>query len=142
MYLKCRRLQFESCCLVNAEHDVHVLDGLANSTFQQVVNGRGDQHFVAVFLHMYQGLVGIHHLFQIYWFVTIVGESGILVEVLISLNNILYGSRRFDDGCAENTTGKVTTIGDEVDVGIQIALYLLQTLTNLGNMLILRKALR
>ena len=48
-----------------------------------------------------------------------------------------YGSRCLDDCCAEDATGKVATIGDEVNIGIEITLNLLQTLANLGDVLML-----
>ena len=35
--------QPQSCGLVDAEHEVHVLDGLADGSLQQVVDGRGDE---------------------------------------------------------------------------------------------------
>ena len=118
--LECRGLESESCGLVDAEHEIHVLDGLTYGTFQQVVDGRSYEQFVAVFLHMYQCLVGVHYLLQINGLVAIMGEGGIGIEIFIGLDDILNRCHCFDDGCTEDTASEVTTIGDEVDVGIQI----------------------
>ena len=65
------------------------------------------------------------------------GEGCIFIEVFVCLNHILYWCRRLDDCCAEDATGKVATVGDEVDIGIKITLNLLQTLTNLSDVLVL-----
>ena len=127
----------EACSLVYSEHEVHVLDGLAYGTLQQVIDARGNQQLLAVFLYMNQRLVSVYYLLQVEWLVAVVGEGGIFVEVLVSLDDILHRSRSLNDGCAENTTGKVATIGNEVDVGIQITLHLLQALTDLGDVLVL-----
>ena len=86
---------------------------------------------------MYEGLVGIDDLLQVNTLVCIVGESGILIKLLVGLNDVLNRGLGFDDRCAEDATCKVTTIGDEIDVGIEIALNLFQRLANLGDVLML-----
>ena len=86
---------------------------------------------------MYQGLVGVHHLLQVDGFVAVVGESGIGIKLLVGFDDVLYGRWCLDDSGTEDTTGEVTTIGDEVDVGIEVALYLFQTLTDLCDVLML-----
>ena len=65
------------------------------------------------------------------------GEGGIFVKVLVGFKHILYWSGRLDDCCTENATSKVAAIRDEVDVSIKITLHLFQTLTNLGDVLVL-----
>jgi len=85
---------------------------------------------------MYQSLIGIHHLLQVDGLVAVVGKGSILVEVLISCNDILGRSLCLDYCCAENATGKVAAIGDEVDRGVEAALYLRQRLVYLGNVLV------
>ena len=86
---------------------------------------------------MNQGLVGVDNLFQIDGLVTIVGEGCIFIEVLVSLDDILYRSRSLDDCCAEDASCKVTTIGDKVYICVEITLNLLQTLTDLCDVLML-----
>ena len=135
--LKCRCFKSQACRFIEVEHDVHVLHGLTYGTFQEVIDARGDEQLIAVLLDMHQCLIGVHHLLQIYWLVAIVGEGCSLVEVLIDLNHILYRGWCLDNGGTEDATGKVTTIGDEVDVGIKITLYLFQRLTDLSNVLML-----
>ena len=89
---------------------------------------------------MYQCLIGVHHLFQVDGFVAIVGEGGIGIELLVGFDDIFHGCRCLDDSSTEDSTGEVTTIGDEVDVGIEVALYLFQTLTDLRDVLRFRWA--
>ena len=86
---------------------------------------------------MYQCLVGVDNLFQVDALVGIMGEGRILIKLFIGLNDIIDGGLGLDDCCAENATGKVAALGDEVDVGIEIALHLPQTLANLGDVLVL-----
>ena len=86
---------------------------------------------------MDETFVGIHHLLEVERLVAVVGEGGIAVKVLIGLNDLIGIGLGTDDLRTEDATGEVATIGDEVDICIEIALYLLQTLTNLGNVLML-----
>ena len=86
---------------------------------------------------MYKGLVGIDNLLQVNTLVCIVCESSILIKLLVSLYDVLNRGFGLDDRCTEDATSEITTIGDEIDVGIEIALYLLQRLANLGNVLVL-----
>ena len=86
---------------------------------------------------MHQCFVGVYHLFQVDGLVAVVSESRIMIEILINFNYIFYRSRSLDDGGTEDSSGEVTTIGDEVDVGIERALYLFQTLTDFCDMLML-----
>ena len=58
-----------------------------------------------------------------------------LVEILISLNDRLSVLIGADDLSGKDATGKVTTIGNEVDVGFEMSLYMTDALANLGDML-------
>ena len=86
---------------------------------------------------MDKGLVGVDDLFQVDGLVTVVGECSVGIELLVGFDDILHWGWCLDDGCAEDASGKVATIGNEVDVGIEIALYLFQRLSDLGDMLVL-----
>ena len=86
---------------------------------------------------MYQCLIGVYYLLKVNRFVAVVGEGCVGIEVFVSLNNILYWSGSLDDSCAEDAASKVATVGDEVNVGIEISLNLLQTLANLSDVLVL-----
>ena len=88
---------------------------------------------------MYKGLVGVHHLLHVDGLIHIMGETGILVECLISLNDFLYWTISLDDLGGEDTTGEVASVWDEVDVGIQMALHLTQALLYLGHMLVVER---
>ena len=80
---------------------------------------------------MNQALVGIHHLLQVDCLIHIVGELGILVELLVTCYDFLDWLVGLHHFCSEDATGEVATVRDEVDGCIEITLCLLQTLTNL-----------
>ena len=88
---------------------------------------------------MHQRLVRVHHLLQVDGLVAVVGEGGITVEVLVGLHDVLDGRRRLYHCRAEDATGKVAAIGDKINVGIQVTLHLLQTLSYLGDVLMLER---
>ena len=137
LLLKCRFFESETCCLVDAEHEVHILNSLTYSTFKQVVDAGGDEQFVAVFLYMDKRLVGVHHLLQVDGLVAVVGKGRILIEVFVGFDDVFYGSLGPDDCRAEDAAGEIASIGDEVDVGVKIALNLLERLADLGDVLML-----
>lgn len=138
-FLESIGFQPKSGALVDTEHQIHVLNSLAYSTFQQVVDGRGDEELVAIFLHMHQRLVSVYHLLQVNRLLAVVREGSIGVEVLVGIDDILNGGGCANDGGAEDAAREVAAIRDEVDVGIQIALNLLQRLPDFGNMLMLER---
>ena len=84
---------------------------------------------------MNQALVGIHNLLQVDCLIHIVGELGILVELLVTCHDFLDRLVGLYHFCSEDATGEVATVRDEVDGCIEITLCLLQTLTNLWHVL-------
>ena len=84
---------------------------------------------------MNQALVGIHHLLQVDSLIHIVGELGILVELLVTSHDFLDWLVGLYHFCSEDAAGEVATVRDEVDGCIEITLCLLQTLTNLWHVL-------
>ena len=86
---------------------------------------------------MYQGLIGVHHLLQVDGLVAVMGEGGISIEVFVGFDDVLSRSLCLDDSRAENTAGKVTTVGNEVDVGIKVTLHLLDGLPDFCDVLML-----
>lgn len=134
--LECGSFQPQSCRLFDTEHQVHVLYCLPDGSFQEVVDGGGDKYLSVEAINMHQCLVGVHHLFQVNGLVAVMGKGGIFVKVFVGFNDVLCRCLCLDDGSAENATGEITAIGDEVDSGIQITLYLFQTLADLGDVLV------
>ena len=135
--LECGGFQLQSCRLVDAEHEVHVLYGLANGTFQKVVNARGNENLALETIDMHQCLVGVYHLLQVNGLVAIVGESSIAVVFLVGSNDVAGGGVGLDDGGAEDATGEVAAVWNEVYRSIQLTLFLCQRLTYLGDVLVL-----
>ena len=101
---------------VQAEHEVHVLHGLANGALQEVVDGGGDENLPVETVDMHQGLVGVDHLLQVDGAVGVVGEGGVGVEVAVGLDNVRSGDVGVDDGGAEDATGEVAAVGDELNL--------------------------
>ena len=88
---------------------------------------------------MHQRLVGVHHLLQVDGLVAIVGKGSVFVEIFVGLDDFFHRGRCLDDCCTEYASCKVATIGDEVDVCIQITLYLRQRLADLSDVLMLER---
>ena len=84
---------------------------------------------------MNQALVSIYHLLQVDSLIHIVGELGILVELLVTSHDFLDRLIGLYHFCSEDTAGEVASVRDEVDGSIEITLCLLQTLTNLWHVL-------
>ncbi len=57
--------QTEAGGLVDAEHEVHVLHGLTDGTFQEVVDTGGDKQLVVEGIDVDETFVGIHHLLEV-----------------------------------------------------------------------------
>ena len=130
-------LQSETGCFIDTGHQIHVLYGLANGTLQQIVDSRRDEYLALEGIDMHQGLIGVHHLLQVDGLVAVMGEGGISVEIFVGFDDVLSRSLCLDDSRAENTAGKVTTVGNEVDVGIKVTLHLLDGLPDFCDVLML-----
>ena len=99
-------LQTETGVFGQSKHDVHVLDSLPHGSLQQVVDDGGDDEFVTELFAMYQTFVGVHHLLQVDSLVAVVGEGGILVEILIVSHDILKRFVGLDYLGHKDTTGE------------------------------------
>ena len=85
---------------------------------------------------MHQGLVGVYHLLQVDGLIAVVSESGIMIELFVGFDNVGLRSLGADNGSTEDATGKIATIRDEVDVGIEVALHLFDALFDFCQMLV------
>ena len=81
-------------------------------------------------------LVGVHHLLHVYCLIDIVGEAGVLIESLVALYYLFKRLVGLYHLGGENATGEIAAIGNEVDVGIQLALNLAKALLYLRHMLV------
>ena len=113
------------------------MDSLTNGTFKEVVDTGSDEQFIAVLLAVHQRLVGVYYLFQVDGLVTIMREGSVTIEVLVGLYDVLFGNKSTYDCSTEDAASEVAAIGDEVDVDIEITLYLSQRLPYLGDVLVL-----
>lgn len=122
--------------LINTKHDIHVLYSLTDSTLEEVVDTGSDEELIVNLVDMYETLVRIDDLLEVERLVNIMRELRIFVELLIAFDDLLQRLLRLYDLCGEDATGKVTAIGDEVNGGIEITLYLTQALADLRHMLV------
>ena len=90
---------------------------MAYCALQQVVDAGGDEQLAAVLLDMDEGLVGVDYLLQVDGLVAVVGERSASIELLIGLDDILHWGRGLDNGCAEDASCEVATIGDPLPKG-------------------------
>ena len=91
---------------------------------------------------MDETLVGVDHLLQVDRLVDVVGEGCVAVEVLVGCHDVFNRSVGFNHLSGEDATGEVTTIRDEVDRCLELAvarelLHLAQTLAYLRHVLVL-----
>ena len=91
---------------------------------------------------MDETLVGVDHLLQVDRLVDVVGEGCVAVEVLVGCHDVFNRSVGFNHLSGEDATGEVTTIRDEVDRCLELAvarelLHLTQTLAYFRHMLVL-----
>ena len=54
---------------LQSEHQIHVVECLPTSTFQQIVYHRYNQQFVFILLQVNETLVGVDHLLQVRIFI-------------------------------------------------------------------------
>ena len=101
------------------------MHGSPAGALKQVIYARYHKQFVTMFLQVKQALVSVYHLFEIYRLINHMHERVLSIVLaidaiqLLNINCVLY------DYCSEYATGKVTTIRDEVDIGAEAALQML-----------------
>ena len=135
--LKSTRLQPQSYRLFEVEHQVHVVDGLAAGTLQQVVDARDDEQLVAVLLQVDEALVGVDYLLQVDVLVHDVRERILGIVFFVHAADLLECYLGLYDNGGEDAAGEVTTIGDEVDFGVEAVLELAERLLDFGHVLVL-----
>ena len=111
------------------------MDSGSAGALQKVVYAGDNKQFVIVLLQMDKALVGVYHLLKVYLLLNHMHKRVgliILTVYLVELINI-YGV--LDNHGSEYAAGKVTAIGDEVDIGVKAALQVLDGLYYLGQML-------
>ena len=134
--LKSTRLQPQSYRLFEVEHQVHVVDGLATGTLQQVVDARDDEQLVAVLLQVDEALVGVDYLLQVDVFVDDVREGILGIVFFVHAADFLESYLGLHDDGGKDAAGEVTTIGDEVDFGVEAVLELAERLLDFGHVLV------
>ena len=134
--LKSTRLQPQSYRLFEVEHQVHVVDGLAAGTLQQVVDARDDEQLVAVLLQVDEALVGVDYLLQVDVLVDDVREGILGIVFFVHAADFLESYLGLHDDGGEDAAGEVTTIGDEVDFGVEAVLELAERLLDFGHVLV------
>ena len=106
-------LQLEPSLFVEAEHEVHVLHGLADGSLQEVVDAGNHQELVFVLLHIDKGLVGVHHLLHVGTLRDEMCEGGVLVVVGIDALHLFKWHVAPRVGCDEDAAGETAALRDE-----------------------------
>ena len=88
---------------------------------------------------MNKALIGVYNLLQVDGLVDIMSEGGVLVERLVAFYYLISRGVGLHYASGEDATGEVAAIRNEVDVGIERALHLRQTLPNLGHVLMIER---
>src|SRR6185437_13853920 len=83
LFLESVGFELESCCLFEAEQEVHILDGLTGGSFQQIVKRRVNDQLASHLFHLYQAFIGVDHLFQGNRIAADDGERVAAVEIFV-----------------------------------------------------------
>ena len=101
------------------------MHGSSAGTLQEVVDARYHKQFVIMLLQMDKALVGVYHLLQVDLLLNHMYERIGLIILAVYLVEFLNVDGVLYDYGSEYATGKVTAIGDEVDIGVKAALQVL-----------------
>ena len=136
MRLECAGFESETCGLVDAEHDVHILHGLTNGALQEVVNAGNHEELILVLLYIDHGLVGVDHLLEVGTLSDEMGEGGILVVVGIDLLHLFQGLVALRIGGDEDAARKAAALGDEQHTTVVAGSQFLHRLVDLQQVLV------
>ena len=123
-------LQAKPSLFIEPEHKIHILDGLADSAFQQVVDDAGDHYLVAIELvEMDKGLVCADNLLEVKCYIDVMRKDSVLIECLVKIYQLFlarigstaFGSVQFDDLGAEDAASEVSAIGHEIDCDLSLS---------------------
>ena len=111
------------------------MDSSAAGALQEVVYAGNHKQLVIMLLQMDKALVGVNYLLQVYLLLNNVHERVSLIILTVYFVELIYIDGVLDNHGSEYATGKVSAIGDEVDIGVKAALQVLDGLNYLGQML-------
>ena len=83
---ECHGLHREACRLLEAEEEVHGVDGVARGAFEEVVDDGGDEQASVDLVEVDDALVRIHHIFEIGNLRGYEGEVVVVVVLLVDLD--------------------------------------------------------
>lgn len=107
----------------------------AAGALEQVVYARDNKQFVIVLLQMDKALVGVYHLLKIYLLLNHMHKRVGFIILTVNLVEFIYIDSVLYNHGSEYATGKVTAIGNEIDIGVKAALQVLYGLNYFGQML-------
>ena len=115
------------------------MNGGTACTFEQIVDNRCYKQLVTVLFKMYKAFICIYHLFQVEWPFHDVCKGVTLIIALIESVQCLNIKVTLYDQCREDSTWKTPTIWYKIYTAGIIGLQLLDTLHNLGHVLVLER---
>ena len=101
------------------------MHGSAAGALQKVVYAGNHKQFVIVLFQMDKALVGVYHLLKVNLLLNHMHESVGLIILAVYLVEFINIDGVLDNHGSEYATGKVTAIGDEVDIGVKATLQML-----------------
>ena len=111
--------------------------GLSAGSFQQVVYAGDDKELVAMLFQMDKAFVGVDNLLQIDVLADDMREGVFGIILFIHADNLFQRHFGLYHDSGKNAAGKITTIGDEIDVRIETVLELFERLLDFGHVLVL-----
>lgn len=107
----------------------------AAGALEQVVYAGNHKQFVIVLLQMDKALVGVYHLLKVNLLLNHMNKRVGFIILTVNLVEFIYIDSVLYNHGSEYATGKVTAIGDEVDIGVKAALKVPDGLNDFGQML-------
>ena len=101
------------------------MNGCTAGTLQEVVYAGYNEQLVTVLLQMDKALVGVHYLLQVYRLLNNMYERIGLIILTVYLVELINIDGVLDNCGSEYAACKVTAIRDEVDIGAEAALQML-----------------
>ena len=126
-------LELQAGCFLQSEHEIHVLHGLPRSALEEVVDAGGHEELVAMALGMDEAFVGVDDLLEVDGAPGIVDEGGFAIEIAIVGLDFFQCALAAHHHGGEQATGEVGTIGDEVNLAVEVGLELTDGLHDFGD---------
>ena len=129
------RFELEASRFGETEHEVHVLHGLSDGTFEKIVDAADHEELILVTLHIDHGFIGARDLLEVGAMADKMGEWCIGIVEGISLLHLFERTRAVGIGGDEDASRETASLGDEEQAAIVAGMEFLDGLTDLVKVL-------